>query len=111
MQLLNERTQVRAVAQSWAAQYGRGTYGADTRGRLVGEELLALNTETATAEEVAEITANTSWVSAKACGECGAQLWDIVQIGETPISVDSCTAYLCRKCLVDAIELIDAGDT
>jgi hypothetical protein len=106
MELFNERNQVRVVAAGWRRQYGSGSYGADDRGRMVGDELSALDKETATAEDVSEITATNSWVSKYACGECKETSWDIVLIGEEE-DYDSSTAYLCRPCLEKAIKLID----
>lgn len=108
MKLLNERNQVRSVAKRWRSQYGGGTYGADKRNRMVGDELLLLDKETATANDVSEITANNSWVSKNNCHECGNETWDIVQVGEEP-DYESYTAGICRNCLVKAINMIDEG--
>lgn len=108
MKLLDEKSQINDVADRWIAQYGHGTYCSDTRGRHVGKELLAINKESATASDVAEIIGNNSWVCEKSCSECGAESWNIVQIGEEP-DYESHTANICRDCLVAAIALID-GD-
>lgn len=106
MKLLNERTQVKQAIKNWVRRYGLDlTYGADKRGRKVGAELLALDQETATADDVAEIIGNSSWADEKSCGECGAQSWSIVEIGELP-DYESATAYLCRDCLQSALNLI-----
>lgn len=67
MELLDERSQVRGVAKRWRAQYGEGTYGGDKRKRMVGAELAALDIETATAADVAEIVGNGSWVCMNTC--------------------------------------------
>ena len=105
MELLNERTQVRTVAQRWRAQYGAGTYGSDTRRRRMGEELAALNPETAAASEVAEIVGNGLWVSKQTCDECGAKTWAAVQVGQTP-NYESNTATICGSCLRAALRLL-----
>jgi hypothetical protein len=108
MELLNERNQVRTLAKRWHAQYGAGTYGGDKRQRMVGTELAALNTETATAAEVAEIVGNGSWVSMNTCHECGAETWDAVEVGQPP-DYESHTATICADCLRAALRLLGAA--
>jgi hypothetical protein len=110
MKLLNERNQVRDVAKRWRSHYGAGTYGADKRKRMVGDELAALNVETATAADVAEIVGNGSWVEKTACHECGGRTWDAVQVGEPP-DYESSTATICGNCLRAALRLIDLQST
>lgn len=107
MELLNERNQVRMVARRWHALYGAGTYGRDKRGRMVGDELSALDVETATAAEVAEIIGNGSWVRKNTCHECGAETWDAVQVGQPP-DYESSTATICGYCLHAALRLLSA---
>jgi hypothetical protein len=104
MRLLNERTQVKDAITSFRRKWGDGSYTYDPRGRKVGAELAALNPETATADEVAEIIGNPSWARPKKCGECGCETWRIVEIGETP-DYESHTAYLCRECLLKGADL------
>ena len=106
MIVLDERTQVKQAIQLWVAMYGLDrTYGADKRGRRVGAELMALNQETATAEDVAEIIGNSSWARERACNECGKKTWDIVELGEPP-DYESATACVCRDCLRAALRLL-----
>lgn len=106
MRVLDEREQVKEAITNWIANYGlEGTYGADRRGRLVGRELLALDKDTATAADVAEIIGNSSWATPRQCGECRVLTWGIVEIGEKP-DYDSGTAYLCFNCLQSAIDLL-----
>lgn len=105
MQLLDERHQVRTVAQRWRAQYGGGSYGADRRGRMVGDELAALDVETATAADVAEIVGNGSWVGKNICNACKAETWDAVQLGEPP-DCESSTVTICADCLRSALRLL-----
>ena len=105
MELLNERNQVRTVARRWHVQYGAGTYGSDNRGRMVGNELAALDAETATAADVAEIVGHESWVGENTCHECGAETWDAVQVGQQP-DYESSTATICRDCLRAALRLL-----
>ncbi len=108
MELLNERNQVRTVARRWHSQYGAGTYGGDKRGRMVGDELAALDTESATAADVAEIVGNGSWVVKYTCHECGAETWDAVQVGQPP-DCESSTATICSNCLSAALRLLGAA--
>ena len=105
MKLLSERTQVNSGIDNWLSNYGLdGTYVRDTRGRKVGSELMALNRETATAADIAEIIGNDSWAHKQRCGECQTETWEIVEVGETP-NYDSETALLCKKCVLDALRL------
>ena len=105
MELLNERHQVRTVAEKWRTQHGTGTYVADKRGRMVGDELAALDPETATADDVAEIIGNRSWVDKSICHECGAETWDAVEVGQPP-DYESSTATICGGCLRAALRLL-----
>lgn len=108
MELMNERNQVRSVASRWHAQYGAGSYGADTCKRMVGAELAALDIDTATAEDVKKIVGNGSWVGKRTCDECGAKTWDAVQVGQPP-DYESSTAIICGDCLRAALRLLGAA--
>ena len=109
MIVLDERTQVKQAIQRWVAMYGlERTYVADKRGRRVGAELMALDQETATAAQVAEIIGNSSWARVQACNECGKETWDVVELGEPPDS-ESATARVCCDCLRAALRLLGAA--
>jgi hypothetical protein len=105
MKILNERTLVKDSIKEFVKIYGIGTYGADKRGRNIGEELLALKPETVTASNVSEIIGN-DWCHKRECNECGNQTWDIVEIGEPP-DYESSTARVCLDCLKKAVHLIE----
>jgi hypothetical protein len=106
MKLMNEREQMRTVAQRWAAVYSRGgSYAADAKKRRIGEELAALDAETSTAADVAAIVGNGSWVCKNTCHECKAETWDAVEVGETP-DYESSTATICADCLLAAARLL-----
>jgi hypothetical protein len=109
MKHLNERTQIKDAIKNFVATYGLGTYGADRRGKNIGEELLALDPETATASEISKIIGNTAWCAKRVCDECGTVTWDIVEIGEPPY-YESATAEICIDCLKKAVQLIDEND-
>jgi hypothetical protein len=109
MELLDERSQVKAAIQRWIAKYGMDkTYGADKRGRKVGAELAELDAETATAEQVGEIIGNRSWACPRSCDECGQETWQLVQLGEEP-DYESRTASICSDCLRAALRLLGAA--
>lgn len=106
MRVLDERTQVKEAIQRWIERYGVDrTYAMDKRGRSVGKELMNLDQETATADDVAEIIGNNSWAHEEECGECGKRSWGIVEIGDKP-DHESNTAYVCGGCLRSALLLL-----
>ena len=107
MKLLSERNQIQGVAERWRAAYGDGTYGCDERKRSVSCELAALDKETATAEQVAEIIGNSSWVCEPTCHECGKPNWQTVQLGQEP-DYESSTASICADCLRSALQLLES---
>jgi len=107
MKLLNERNQVREVAKEWKRQYSKYSGDFHSKDKFeIGEKLSALNPETATAKQVAEIIGNTSWVRINTCHECQTETWDAVQIGEEP-DCESRTATICGNCLRAALKLLD----
>jgi hypothetical protein len=101
---LDERYQVRKAIENFPRMWGEGSYPADVRGRMVGAELKALDPETATAAQVNEIIGNEVWAYPMACNECGAETWDLVEVGE-PDDHDSRTARLCEGCLLAGARL------
>lgn len=106
MIVLDERTQVKNAIQRWVQMYGLDrSYGADKRGRHVGAELMALDQETATAADVAEIIGNSFWARKRACYECGKETWQVVELSE-PADDESATACICRDCLRAALRLL-----
>lgn len=107
MKLLNERNQVRTVARRWHAQYDE--YTADECFRTVADRLDALDVETATAGDVAEIIGNALWVEKHTCDECGVKTWDAVQVGQEPTHYGSNTADICVGCLRAALRLLGAA--
>jgi hypothetical protein len=66
---------------------------------------MALDQDTATAADVAEIIGNSFWVHERACDECGKETWEVVRLGEQP-GYDSSTACVCRDCLRAALRLL-----
>ena len=108
MRVLNEREMVKQAIANWVSVYDlHGTHGADNRGRSVGAELMELDQETATAEQVQEIIGNKSWARKAYCNNCGAVTWDLVELGEPP-DYESATACVCRGCLTEALRMLDS---
>jgi hypothetical protein len=75
---------------------------------MVGKELLAMNSQTATAAEVNEIIGNQRWCCPRECDECGAKTWGLVQLGQEPDD-ESNTAEICGNCLTAALRLLGAA--
>lgn len=116
MKLMNERNQVRSVVQRWKKRYphadGRMNFGDGYTDRSVAEALSTINTETATAADVAKAIGNNSWVSRYQCYECGNHTWNIVELGQEGEDVpsydeDSWTTWVCQDCLKKALALFE----
>ena len=105
MILLNERNQVRTVADQWTEQYPVGKKHAVDKVEK-RKALQQLDPETATAADVAKIIGNTSWARAQTCDECKKESWECVQLGEEP-NYESATATICPDCLRAALKLIE----
>lgn len=106
MKKWDERARVKSVPGRWIEQYGQGSYRHDRRGRSVDKELQALDVEHATAKQIEEIIGNNSWAGPLTCNECGANTYEIVEVGE-PQDYESATAYICKGCLRQALALFD----
>lgn len=104
MQIITERDSIKDAITFFIAQYGKGSYGADTRGIRVGEELSKLNKETVSAEEVNTLIGS-DWTS-KTCNECGVKVKTVMQMGED-LDYDSRTANICLDCLKKAVKLME----
>jgi hypothetical protein len=106
MRLMTEREQLRWVAASWARQYPRGGRSTAPDKAAIQKLLDALDVERATADDVASIIGNTSWVQPKECNECGVESWLTVELGEEP-DYESRTAFVCVGCLRAALVLAE----
>lgn len=105
MFIFNERYAVKQAIELWIKRYGlAGTQLGDKRGRKVGEELMALDTDKATSADVAEIIGSKSWSRMHDCSECGKENCECVQLGEPP-DHESETAWICKDCLKKALQL------
>jgi len=101
MKLMTEREQVRDVATRWRRYINcrRGFVRAQQQIQL---RLEGLDTETATAADVAAIIGNSTWVVQMECIECGESTWDIVELGGT-YQPKVC---VCLPCLTKAAALV-----
>lgn len=105
--VLTERDAIRTVAERWKQQY---LVGGDWKRVLNGKSdaiharLAALDVETATAADVAEVVGNTSWVG-PTCDGCGEYVAWAVEVGDAP-DYESRTAVLCAPCLRAAYALL-----
>jgi hypothetical protein len=109
MTITTQRDAIKMVAFRWERQYS--TRMNEMLGwmhktpREVHAELLGLNLDTATAEDIEKIIGNGSWTRLPECGECGQQTDVIVRVGEEP-DYESQTAHLCPSCVRRAAELV-----
>lgn len=110
MRIIDERHQVKGIAARWKAQYidqigNNWAFSDGSKAVDIYEQLLALNDDTATAQDVAAIIGNNSWAGPTACHECGQTVARTVEIGQPP-DYDSHTAQVCEACLRKALVLI-----
>ena len=106
MKLETMRDQVKVVAKRWRVQYVSGEWGVDEQD--IQRKLDALDVETATDKDVAEIIGNDTWVGPHKCHECGTKTWSAVELGE-PRDYKSATATICIDCLRKAVALVERG--
>jgi hypothetical protein len=104
MKLRTTRTQIREVAAAWRRQYGGWDPQSDKA--AIGRKLDALDTETATAEDVLAIIGNNSWTRLT-CDECEKDVSAVIQVGDA--DRDYRVMDLCAECLRAAAALVDSG--
>lgn len=88
--VFTKRQMIEEVADKWRAQYPdshQETYN----------ELLKLNSETATPEKIAEIIGNNSWTML-ICNQCKRDVEAVVTVGAYP-DYETSTACLCIDCI------------
>lgn len=103
MQLITERDLIRGVAKAWDEQYGTPTDPKYSE-TLVSQRLHELDTEKATAQDVAAIIGNDSWTTLR-CHECGKDTTTILRLGEPP-DYESNTADICPTCIRQAYQAL-----
>lgn len=97
MKLINERILIRSVAERWRRQYLEGSTIPDPEG-LIPKKLAALDVDTATSKDVADIIGNYSWCTPLMCDECGAMVESVVRVGGEDQEVD-----ICLRCVKRAL--------
>jgi hypothetical protein len=110
MKIIDERYQVADVAERWKEQYftdGRWRTCHSDNADVIYQKLNALDSQTATAADVAKIIGNSSWVGPSDCHECNQTVARTVQLGQEP-NCESSTAQICENCLRKALALIAA---
>lgn len=114
MNLITQRMLIRAVAAKWRKQYepfknyaplfsARMGLSHDLTKRQIAEKLDAIDGETATADDVANIIGSRSWTRLE-CHECNRDVDAVVEVGEAP-DYESRTAQLCRECAEKAASI------
>jgi hypothetical protein len=114
MTLTTQRDLIRAVAERWRRQYEpfnheiplfsvRNGYIQERTKMQIAEMLDALDKETATPPDVADIIGNESWTR-MTCDECGQDTDALLTVGQDP-DYESCTASLCRSCTEKAFAI------
>ena len=110
MNVITIRDVIRGVAGRWKKQYftrqgGEWRETISGNSRVTYQRLCALDTETCTAGDVAEVIGNTSWTNL-ICDECKSERLEwVLCVGEAP-DYESNTAYLCARCLQQASILL-----
>lgn len=98
MKLINKKVELKDVAECWKKQYPNSE-------NEIYQQLLNLP-ENSTADEVANIIGNRSWISDKfCCDDCRNSVNDVVELGEEPKD-KSRTIRICKDCLRKALYLI-----
>lgn len=107
MHLITKRSLIRSVADRWHAQYAPFRNDSPLFSKRMGlsdgltkqqihSALAALEKETATEDDVANIIGNRSWANIQ-CHECGWDVAAVIVVGETE-DCESHTAHLCQAC-------------
>lgn len=104
MRYISERERIKQGIESFMATYSGGMYGEEWKN--VSKVLKNFDPETVTKEEVDRTIGDTSWTEHK-CSECGDYYSEIFMLGEEP-DYESNTAYLCRGCMQEAINLCNS---
>ena len=100
----NEREQVRGVVAHWEQQYGTDEGKMRPEKYVILVKLRGLDKEAATADDVADVIGNRSWVQPNQCDECGKHTWDGAVVFEQ--NSDDETVIVCHACLLKARKLI-----
>ena len=115
MEVFTVRSQIRDVAKRWHDEYADeiaspaywGSHGDACV--VIYNQLLALDINAATPDDVAAIIGNPTWIAPVVCNECGQTAPALIQfsidMGEGPE-----TFRLCADCLRRASDMLDKLD-
>lgn len=102
MKLITTKGEASKAANHWKRVYFRkGVWEYGTDKEDIYHKLAALG-HSPTPEDVDDVIGNNSW-TAVFCHECGKSVDEVVQVGQEP-DYDSCTANICKPCLIFAME-------
>ena len=101
---ISEHTKANDAEFRWARQYLGTTHVPSIK---IADELKTLGRNPEPAE-VNEIIGNDCWTTSR-CDECGSTVYDVVQLGQE-LDYESSTAWICRECLIKALELFPKGE-
>ena len=107
IETVTTRSLILQVADLWHEQYQRMPH--DSEKAAIGRRLRAIDSQIATAEEVAAIIGNTTWTDIL-CNICGANVTEAVMLGEPPRE-ESATILICGPCLRKASSLLPENGT
>lgn len=111
--LITIREKIRGVPAAWRKSYGPESRGGKWYASCVTDDreatynkLVALDLETATADDIKAIIGNSSWTDL-ACDGCARATRDaIVRVGEDPNVGYESSALLCPSCIEEAAALV-----
>jgi len=109
MHIITRRDKIKGAPAAYQQQYStmlqrQRMHGAGTFQQAL-DKLNALDTNTCTAKDIADIIGNDSWTDLK-CDECNTKVDTVVQLGQDE-DYDSRTAYVCQECLYDALSKLE----
>lgn len=97
-----------SAAQGWEEHYGRLDSRHYSEHQALIPKLHALG-PTPDPDDVDALIGNDSWTAPRTCSECQREAAAVVEIGEPP-DYESSTAWICRRCLENALALF-TGDS
>lgn len=105
MKLHSQRELIRTVAARYEAQY-IWQMSRSTAYVMKLEKLKALNVETATVGDVADIIGNGTWVFLHHCDSCGLRKDTVVELHDADSYEDSELRFVCPECVTKLMKLL-----
>lgn len=104
MELITRRAKAASTAARWKSQYNRGR--GDAGKFKIYSDLINLG-DSPEPSDVDAVIGNATW-TACVCTECECAAQSVVRVGEEP-DYESSTAWLCKQCVEQALNLF--GDS